>query len=461
MADELVSAMSELPQRVLVANRGEIARRIVTTVNRLGLDSIAVYAPIDAGLPFVSEAAEAYELTSDHPVRGYLDGAQIIALALECRADAIHPGYGFLAENADFAQAVEDAGLTWVGPSPEVMTAMGDKIRARSFAASVGVPISGGGDSLETIDDALAAASGLGYPVMVKASGGGGGIGMAVAHDADALAKVFASTKAMSERSFGSDRVFVEKYLARARHVEVQIVADAFGRVESLGERDCSPQRRHQKVAEESPAPHLSEDVRSRMHASAVDLAKGIGYRSAGTVEFLLDAETEEFVFLEMNTRIQVEHPVTELVWGTDLVEQQLSIAGSGHFTPDFDPRPQGHAFELRICAEDPVRLFPSPGSIDVWSLPSGEGVRVDSGFAAGTEVTPYFDSLVAKLCVVGADRPSALARLREALDATEISGGLQTNLEFLRRLVDSPEYDSGRYDTQLVTHLLSARPAR
>lgn len=456
MADELVISMTQFPRKVLVANRGEIARRIISTTNRLGVASVAVHAAVDARLPYVAEATEAYELTGDHPAHGYLDGAAIIELAERCGADAIHPGYGFLAENAEFAQAVQAAGLTWVGPSPDVITAMGDKIRARHFAAEMGVPVSGGGDALSTVEDALAAAESLGYPVMVKAAGGGGGIGMEVAHDTDALGKVFASTKSMSERTFGSDRVFVEKYLARARHVEVQIVADAFGRVEALGERDCSPQRRHQKVAEESPAPQVSHDVRSRMHSCAIQLAKGIGYTSAGTVEFLLDADTSEFVFLEMNTRIQVEHPITELVWSTDLVEQQLAIAHSGRFSEGFNPRQQGHAFEVRICAEDPVRLFPSPGTIDVWSLPSGEGIRVDSGFAADTVVTPFFDSLVAKLCVVADDRPSALTKLREALATTEISGSLKTNLDVLRRLVDSPEYDRGEYDTQLVTQLLT-----
>ncbi len=453
--------MNPFPKKVLVANRGEIARRIIRTLDRLGVESVAVHAPVDAGLPFVREAGEAHELTADHPVRGYLDGAQIIAIAVASGADAIHPGYGFLAENADFAREVEAAGLTWVGPSPASISAMGDKIRARNAAAEVGVPVSGGADSLTSIEDALLAADRVGYPVMVKASGGGGGIGMAIAHDAAGLEKVYTSTRAMAERSFGSDRVFVEKYLASARHIEVQILADAHGRVVALGERDCSPQRRHQKVVEESPAPHVDPLVRANMHASAIELARAIGYRSAGTVEFLLDVESQDFVFLEMNTRIQVEHPVTELIWGVDIVEQQLAIAHSGEFTPGFDPTPAGHAFELRICAEDPVRLFPSPGAIDEWSMPAGAGIRIDAGFAAGTEVTPFFDSLIAKLCVVADDRASALALARDALDGCEISGGLQTNIPFLRELVRSRAYEDGRYDTQLVTELLAARTAR
>ena len=442
------------PGRVLVANRGEIARRVFATCRRLGIGTVAVHHAVDAALPFVTEADQAIELTGEVPVKAYLDIEQIIEAARVTGADAVHPGYGFLAENTDFARAVVDAGLLWVGPTPESISAMGDKIEALRTVAQAGVPVGGsGGDALESVDEALSSAAGIGYPVMVKAAGGGGGIGMAVANTPDELVKAFEGTRSMAERSFGSGRVFVERYIASARHVEVQVLGRADGTVVTLGERDCSAQRRHQKLLEEAPAPHLTAQTRAAMADAAVAAARSVGYVNAGTIEFLYDTVSNDFVFLEMNTRIQVEHPVTELTQGVDIVEQQLSIAKTGSTTPDFVPKPSGHAIEARVCAEDPKRFFPRPGPITTWDEPSGPGIRVDAGYAAHTEVTPHFDSLVAKVCAYGQTRDEAILRLTEALGEFQI-GELVTNLPFLQDLARSRQFASGDYDTTIVSEV-------
>ncbi|RBM01945.1 biotin carboxylase [Glutamicibacter soli] len=446
--------MSQYPESVLVANRGEIARRIIRTANQLGVRTIAVYHEVDANLPYVAEASEAVQLTGEIPVKSYLDSAQLLEVAKAVNAASIHPGYGFLAESATFARAVQAAGVKWIGPSAEVIEVMGDKVESRRTVAAAGVPISGdAGAALETADEAVAAAQEVGYPVMVKASAGGGGIGMAVAHDAEQLRKAFENTKSMAGRSFDSDRVFIERFVASARHVEVQVLGLADGTVIALGERDCSTQRRHQKLIEESPAPHLDPAVRERLIQCAIDSAASVGYENAGTVEFLLDTVTGDFVFLEMNTRIQVEHPITEMTHGVDLVQQQLSIAQTGTTTEDFAPAQNGHAFELRICAEDPKKFFPRPGPVNTFTVPAGEGIRVDSGYTAGTEVSQHFDSLVAKVCVWGRDRGDALQRAINALDELEIDG-LITNKPFLDEILRSAEFDSGHYDTSLVERI-------
>ena len=445
--------MSQYPESVLVANRGEIARRIIRTANALGVRTIAVYHEVDANLPYVSEASEAHQLTGDIPVKSYLDSEQLLTIAKQANAASIHPGYGFLAESANFARAVQAADIKWVGPSAEVIEVMGDKVESRRTVAAAGVPISGdAGAALETADEAVAAAEEVGYPVIIKAAGGGG-IGMAVATNAEELRKAFENTKSMAGRSFDSDRVFIERFVASARHVEVQVLGRSDGTVVALGERDCSTQRRHQKVIEESPAPHLDQEVRERLIQCAIDSAASVGYENAGTVEFLLDTVTGDFVFLEMNTRIQVEHPVTEMTHGVDLVQQQLSIAQTGTTTGDFAPRQQGHAFEMRICAEDPKKFFPRPGPVNTLVVPSGEGIRVDSGYTAGTEVSQHFDSLVAKVCVWGRDRGDALQRAIIALDELEIDG-LTTNAPFLAEILRSAEFDSGHYDTGLVERI-------
>jgi acetyl-CoA carboxylase biotin carboxylase subunit len=440
---------------VLVANRGEIARRVIRTARRLGVRAVAVYSDADADLPYVREADEALYIGPSQPARSYLDAAALIEAARKTGAAAVHPGYGFLAENADFARQVIEAGLTWVGPGPGAIEQMGDKIRARNLMEQAGVPVSPGTrEPVTDVAKAVTEAERIGYPVMVKAAGGGGGIGMGAAADQAGLRSAFETARSRAERFFGSPAILLERYVERARHVEVQILGLADGRVLALGERDCSVQRRHQKVAEETPSPGVSASLRERMLAAAVKAGEAVGYRGAGTVECLVDADAGSFVFLEMNTRLQVEHPVTELVTGIDLVEQQFRIAAGE--PPSFDPvaiRPAGHALELRIYAEDPVRFLPGPGTITEWDEPAGDGVRVDAGYEAGNTVTPFYDPLLAKLCVHGADRAQALERARDAVAAFRIAGP-KTNLAFHADLLASPDFVSGDYDTSLVSKL-------
>ncbi len=453
--------MTQCPVSVLIANRGEIARRIIKTTRRLGVESVAIYHPVDGDLPFVREADRAICIEDAKPLGTYLDGGRIIEIAVAAGVTAIHPGYGFLAENARFARAVIDAGLLWIGPSPEVIEVMGDKVTARHAVAAAGVPVSGGtADGLSSVEEALVQAESIGFPVMLKAAAGGGGIGMVIAHDGEELRKMFAGTQSMAERSFGSGKVFLEKYISSARHVEVQVLGLADGTVLTLGERDCSVQRRHQKVAEECPAPRLERAVRDQLSAAAIRAAGAVGYENAGTVEFLLDTNTGEFVFLEMNTRIQVEHPVTELTYAVDLIEQQLSIAATGGTTAELNTEPQGHSIEFRVCAEDPVRFFPAPGTIEQWQPPSGPGIRVDSGYEAGDVVTSNFDPLLAKLCVTAPNRSAVIELAQAALDAFEVTG-IVTNLPFLRKLVRSEEFVAGQYDTTIVSTITSRELAR
>jgi acetyl-CoA carboxylase biotin carboxylase subunit len=442
-------------ESVLVANRGEIARRVIRTARRMGIRAVAVYSDADADLPYVSEADQAVHIGPAQPARSYLDAAALLAAAAKTGAAAVHPGYGFLAENADFAARVIAAGLTWVGPSPEAIEQMGDKIRARNLMEKAGVPVAPGTrEPVTDVATAVLEAERVGYPVMVKAAAGGGGIGMGAAADEAGLRAAFETARSRAERFFGSPEILLERFVAHARHVEVQILGLAGGRVLALGERDCSVQRRHQKVAEETPSPGVSAALRERMLAAAVQAGKAVGYRGAGTVECLVDTDAGSFVFLEMNTRLQVEHPVTELVTGIDLVEQQFLIA-SGE-PPSFDPAsvtPEGHAIELRVYAEDPVRFLPGPGTITEWEEPAGAGVRVDAGYRAGNTVTPFYDPLLAKLCVHGADREQALDRARAAVAAFRITGP-KTNLAFHADLLTSTEFVAGDYDTSLVSKL-------
>jgi acetyl-CoA carboxylase biotin carboxylase subunit len=439
-------------ESVLVANRGEIARRIIRTVQRLGLRAVAVYSEADAELPYVAEADEAVLLGPAAPAQSYRAVDAVLEAARRTGAGAIHPGYGFLAESADFARAVVDAGLVWVGPSPEAIDSMGDKINARNLMEAAGVPVSRG--TREPVHDAaaaMAAAGDIGFPLMVKAAAGGGGMGMGVAQDADALPAEFERVHAFAGRAFHDSAVLLERFYPSVRHVEVQVLGLGDGRVLALGERDCSVQRRNQKVAEESPSPGIDEDLRARMLEAASRAGEAVGYRNAGTVECLVDVDTKEFVFLEMNTRLQVEHPVTELVTGIDLVEQQLLVAAGEPVTFDPDNLPRnGHAIELRINAEDPKRFLPGPGTIRRWVEPTGEGVRVDSGYAEGNTVTPHYDSLMAKLIVHGGDRGEALARARQAVSEFVIEGP-KSNLAFFSELLENGEFVSGAYDTGIV----------
>jgi len=447
--------VQKMIESLLVANRGEIARRIIRTGRRLGIRTIAVHSEADGALPFVTEADEAVCVGPANPAQSYRNVEAILEAARSTGAQAIHPGYGFLSENADFARTVEGSGLIWVGPGADAITAMGDKINARNLMAAAGVPVAPGTtEPAADLDAAVAAAAEIGYPVMVKAAAGGGGMGMGVAADEAALRTEYDKVRAFAERMFGDGSVLIERYFPRVRHVEVQILGLADGRVVALGERECSVQRRNQKLVEESPSPAVSPELRERFLAAAVRAGEAVNYRNAGTVECLLDPSTQEFFFLEMNTRLQVEHPVTEYVYGVDLVEEQLRVAAG--LAPTFDPdalAPRGHAIELRINAEDPKRFLPGPGAITTWNEPAGAGVRVDSGYVAGNTVTPFYDSLMAKLIVSGDTREEAVERARAAVAQFEIAGP-KCNLPFFAELLENPEFLSGDYDTGIVSRM-------
>jgi acetyl-CoA carboxylase, biotin carboxylase subunit len=444
-------------ESVLVANRGEIARRVIRTARRMGIRAVAVYSEADAALPYVREADEAVPIGPAPPASSYLDVRAVLGAARATGVAAIHPGYGFLSESSGFASAVTDAGLTWIGPPPAAIEQMGDKINARNLMEQAGVPVAAGTrEPVPDADAAAAEAARIGYPVMIKAAAGGGGIGMSAVGNETELRAGFETARTRAERFFGNPSILLERYVEQARHVEVQILGLDDGRVLALGERDCSVQRRHQKIAEETPSPGVSPELRARMLAAAARAGETVDYRGAGTVEFLVDAATKDFMFLEMNTRIQVEHPITEMVTGIDLVEQQFLIAAGEDVS--FDPasvKAEGHAVELRVYAEDPRRFLPSPGLITEWAEPSGPGVRVDAGYEAGNQVTPFYDPLLAKLCVHGADRDEALERARAAVAGFRVSGP-KTNLPFHAELLDSDEFTSGCYDTSVVARLRS-----
>lgn len=436
-------------ESLLVANRGEIARRIIRTAKRLGIRTIAVHSDVDVDLPFVREADEAVLVGPADPAKSYRNIEAIMAAAKSTGAQAVHPGYGFLSENAHFARTVEANGLVWVGPGADAITAMGDKINARNLMATAGVPVApGSAHPVAGAEDALVTAERIGFPVMVKAAAGGGGMGMAVATDAIELTREYEKVSAFAERMFSDGTVLIERYFPRVRHVEVQILGLADGRVIALSERECSVQRRNQKLVEEAPSPAVSPELRERMLAAAVKAGEAVGYRNAGTVECLLDPASGEFFFLEMNTRLQVEHPITELIHGIDLVEIQLRIAAG--LEVDLSDVRKGHAIELRVNAEDPKRFLPGPGAVTTWAEPSGEGVRVDSGYAEGTTVSQHYDSLMAKLITFGADRDEAIARARAAVRDFAIAGP-KSNLPFFAELLENEEFRSGDYDTGIV----------
>ncbi|HVE64127.1 MAG TPA: biotin carboxylase N-terminal domain-containing protein [Mycobacteriales bacterium] len=440
-------------ETILVANRGEIARRVIRTAQQLGVKAVAVYSEADAKSLHVRDADDAVLLGPAPPAESYLDAAKVIEAARQSGAQAIHPGYGFLSENASFAAAVAAAGLVWIGPSPECISVMGDKINARNLMEAAGVPVASGTPTpLSDVEEAVAEGARIGYPLMVKATAGGGGIGMSVAYDEASLRTSFETARTRAERFFGNPAILLERYLPRARHVEVQILGLADGRVVALGERDCSVQRRHQKVLEETPSPGVDGPLRARMLAAAVRAGEAVGYRNAGTVECLV--ADGDFVFLEMNTRLQVEHPITELVTGLDLVAEQLRVAAD--LPPGFDPdaiTTSGHAIEMRVYAEDPLRFLPGPGEINVWREPSGNGIRVDSGYGEGDTVTPYYDPLMAKLCVHADGRAAALDKARAAVEGFEIVGP-KNNLPFFLELLANEEFASGDYDTRLVERM-------
>ena len=438
-------------RNVLVANRGEIARRVIRGCHALGVRAVAVYSEADAAWPHVAEADEAVPIGPAPARQSYLDIERVIDAARRAGAEAIHPGYGFLSENWRFAQACEAAGLIFVGPPWQVIQRMGDKIGARRIMAGAGVPVVPGSEGpVESVDAAREVAVRAGYPVMLKASAGGGGIGMVKVTDEAALPAAFASAQRRAQAAFGSGGLFLERYIQGARHVEVQIFGDAAGHVVHLHERECSIQRRHQKLVEETPAPNLSADLKARLTAAAVAGARSVGYVNAGTMEFLVIGE--EFFFLEMNTRLQVEHPVTEEVTGLDLVQAQLRVA-AGEPLPwtQEQIRQHGASIECRIYAEDPAKNFmPSPGKLTRLGLPTGPGIRLECGVAEGVEVTVHYDPLLAKLIATGRDREEAIARMSGALDAFVIEG-VKTVIPFHQRVMRSDLFRAGSVHTQLI----------
>jgi acetyl-CoA carboxylase biotin carboxylase subunit len=450
-------------KRVLIANRGEIALRIIRACHEEGLEAIAVYSAADRGAAHVRAADRAIAIGPAAPSQSYLSIERLISAARESGADAVHPGYGFLAERAAFAEAVESAGLIFVGPPAAAIRAMGDKTEARRRMQAAGVPIvPGAGGPIKDLETALAAAEGLGFPVMVKAAAGGGGKGMRLVREPAALAAALDTARSEALKSFGDASVYLEKFIERPRHIEIQVLADA-ERTIHLCERECSVQRRHQKLVEEAPSTAVSPELRARMGEAAVSAARAVGYRSAGTCEFLVTADGF-FYFLEMNTRIQVEHPVTELVYGIDLVREQLRIAGG--LPMRIQPgalQPRGWAIECRITSEDPANGFlPSTGRIEYLRAPAGPGMRWDSGIEIGDEVTLHYDSLLAKLIAWAPDRAQALGRMKQGLDELVIVG-VATNQAFHRRLMADPSFREGDIDIQFLerrTDLLNVATA-
>jgi acetyl/propionyl-CoA carboxylase alpha subunit len=442
-------------RKLLIANRGEIACRIIRTCRTMGVATVAVHSAADAQALHVALADEAAAIGPSPARDSYLMQDTILTAAASHGADAIHPGYGFLSENATFARRVQAAGLTWVGPAPETIEAMGDKERARAIAHAAGVPVLPGSRRFAPDDtaDLRAAADAVGYPLLVKAACGGGGIGMRQVDAPAALPDIAAATQSMAARAFGDGTIYLEHYIPRARHVEIQVFGFGDGTAVHLYERDCSLQRRFQKIVEETPAPGLPDTVRAQMAHAALRLCREQRYAGAGTIEFIVDAATFEFFFLEMNTRIQVEHPVTEMTTGVDLVALQLQLAG-GTLAPFPQARiaARGHAIECRLYAENPARNFmPSPGSLTVFELPeAGPDVRIDTGFRQGDTITPFYDPMIAKIICHGATRPQAIGRMRAALDAIAVEGP-QTNLAFLRQVMRHPAYADGDVSTDFV----------
>jgi acetyl-CoA carboxylase biotin carboxylase subunit len=440
-------------KKILVANRGEIAVRVIRACQELGYDAVAIYSEADRMAPHVRMAQEACCIGPPQAVESYLRSDKIIDAAKKHGVDGIHPGYGFLAENADFAQAVIEAGITWIGPSPEAIRLMGDKIQARQLMGQAGVPLVPGTDQSKDItdDEFQAAAAELGFPLLVKAAAGGGGKGMRQVRAPEQLTDAIRMARREAEAAFGDGRLYLEKFIENARHVEIQVLGDEHGNVIHLGERECSVQRRHQKLIEEAPSPIVDEDLRQQMGEIAVKAAQAVNYSSAGTFEFVLDKD-RNFYFLEMNTRLQVEHPVTEMVTGVDVVREMLRIASGRKLRYEqADIRLKGWAMECRILAEDPSNNFmPSIGQIIGLTTPTGPGVRVDSGIYFGSEVTPYYDSMLAKLIVLGETRGEAILRMRRALEEFRITG-VSTTLPLHIQMMNSTRFQAGQIDTTFL----------
>jgi acetyl-CoA carboxylase biotin carboxylase subunit len=440
-------------RRVLIANRGEIAARIARTCTRLGIETVLAASEADRDSLPARMVTRTVCIGPAHPTASYLKPELLVQAALGTGCDAVHPGYGFLSERAAFARLCEQQGLTFIGPTADQLAAAGDKLAARALAADVGVPVAPGGEA-PSLESARELARRIGAPLLVKAAGGGGGRGMKLVERAEDLEAALAVAAAEAGAAFGDARVYLERFVSRARHVEVQVLGDGAGNVVHLGERDCSVQRRYQKLIEETPAPVLSAEFRTRLHEAALRFAARLKYRGAGTVEFLVDVARGEFFFLEMNARIQVEHPVTEVVSGIDIVEAQIAIAGGGGLR-------EGCAIECRVNAEDPAREFaPSPGTVRLARWPEGEGIRVDTHIESGARVPPFYDSLLGKIIAHGRDRSQALARLRAAVAVTRIEG-VASNLGLHAEVLADPEFVSGGVDTNYLARLLDRRQVR
>ncbi len=448
MAENLLTQKFD---KLLVANRGEIAVRIIRACHELGIRTVAVYSDADRNAPHVRYADEAYHIGPSPAAESYLRVDKLLEVAKKSGATAVHPGYGFLAERAHFAQACYDAGIVFVGPPPNAIDTMGNKQVARATAVAAGVPVVPGTEAGLSDDELLTAGEKIGFPLLVKAAAGGGGKGMRPVHKAEELAGAIAGARREALASFGDGTVYLEKLITHGRHIEIQVLADSFGNVIHLGERECSLQRRHQKLVEECPSPFADEDLRQRMGAVAVAAAKAVGYVSAGTVEFLVDQE-KNFYFLEMNTRLQVEHPVTELVTGVDIVQEMLRIArGRKLRQTQADIKMEGWAIECRVNAEDPYQNYmPSTGKITTMRIPTGPGVRVDTGVFEGAVISPYYDSMISKLICYGNNRAEAILRMRRALSEYHILG-VQTNIPFHESMMETHRFLSGYFDTQFV----------
>lgn len=447
-------------EKVLIANRGEIALRVIQACRELGIQTVAVYSEADRDSLHVLYADEAICIGPPSSAESYLKLSSLIPAAEITGADAVHPGYGFLAENAHFAEVLGECNITWIGPKPETIRLMGDKAAARRTALRAEVPVLPGSE--EPLADAEAAeqrAAEVGYPVILKAAAGGGGRGMRIVHEKEQLAGQFSTAREEAQKAFGDGSIYLEKYLTRPRHIEFQIVGDDHGNVIHLGERECSIQRRHQKLIEEAPSPALDADLRARMGEAAVRLAREVGYVNAGTIEFLLD-EDGSFYFMEMNTRIQVEHPVTELVMGVDLVRMQLRIAAGEEILVPSGMEPRGHAIECRINAEDPERFRPSPGELQTFHPPGGPGVRLDTHAYEGYVIPPFYDSLVSKLIVHDQDRPAAIARMSRALEFFVIEG-IQTSIPLHQGILRDPFFRRGDLSTKFMERFLAERNRR
>lgn len=441
-------------KKILIANRGEIACRVIRACREMNIKTVAVYSEADKNALHVRMADEAYFIGPSPSSESYLRGEKIIEVAKKSGAEAIHPGYGFLSENAGFVRAVTREGIVFIGPSPEAMEAMGGKISARKIAIEAGVPVvPGTTEPLKSFEEARATAADFGYPVMLKASAGGGGKGMRLVESEEELKSALETAQSEAKASFGDDAVYIEKAIVRPRHIEIQVFSDKHGNHVHLGERECSIQRRHQKVIEEAPSPINSEQLRQKMGECAVKVAKAVDYVGAGTVEFLVSDVDKSFYFLEMNTRLQVEHPVTELVTGIDLVREQIRVAWGEKlsFTQE-EIKLRGHAIECRVYAEDPENNFlPSPGKITRLRLPQGSGVRDDGGIYEGAEISIFYDPMISKFCVFGRNRSEAIDRLRRALQEYEV-GGIRTTLSFFREVVEDEEFVAGKLDTGFIS---------